>query len=358
MSSSATPLCDRTWMLYGANGYTGGLIAAAAAERRCRPILAGRRSLAVEALARRLDLPSRCFALDDPGVVRQALDGCWAVLNCAGPFAATARPLIDACLAVGVHYLDITGEIDVIEAAAASDQTARRAGVTLLPAVGFDVVPTDCLASRLAAALPTATHLRLAFTSSGGISPGTLKTSLAGLAQGGRARVDGTIVTLADGWTVRRIPFRQGTLTAVRVPWGDVASAYYSTGIGNIETYMAMPWPQRVVVRLLRKLLTPPLLRKAAMRLVDWGVKGPPAQRRARSRASIWGQASDADGRVAEATLETSGGYVVTVDAALLCLQRLASAPPGGGFFTPSSAFGSDLVLEVPGTSFRWERRP
>jgi short subunit dehydrogenase-like uncharacterized protein len=155
-------------LIYGANGYTGELIAREAVRRGLRPMLAGRRGEPVEALASELGLPHRVFALDDPGRLDDGLNGIEAVLHCAGPFVRTSRPMVDACLRNHTHYLDITGEIPVIEYIRGRSSTARETGVVLLPCLGLDVVPTDCLAARLAKALPDATHLDLAGGSAGG----------------------------------------------------------------------------------------------------------------------------------------------------------------------------------------------
>jgi short subunit dehydrogenase-like uncharacterized protein len=170
------------WLIYGANGYTGELIAREAAGRGLRPILAGRNETAIIALARELDLPHRIFTPQSA-----ALEGVGLVLNCAGPFSATAAPMMQACIAAKAHYLDITGEIDVFEHAQSLGAAAGTAGVVLCPGVGFDVIPTDCVARALAEALPDATHLALGFETVAAMSPGTAKTSVEGLAHGGRA---------------------------------------------------------------------------------------------------------------------------------------------------------------------------
>jgi saccharopine dehydrogenase (NAD+, L-lysine-forming) len=92
------------------------------------------------------------------------------VLHCAGPYIYTSKPMVDGCLRTGTHYLDITGEIPVYETLAARDAESKARGATLLPGIGFDVVPTDCLALHLKQRLPSATHLTLAFHLSGFIS--------------------------------------------------------------------------------------------------------------------------------------------------------------------------------------------
>src|SRR5262249_9109202 len=116
------------WMLYGANGYTGRITAELAVKRGERPILAGRREEAVRALAERLGLEWRIFALSEPAAVRAGLRGVAAVAHMAGPFSTASRPMVDACLEAHAHYLDITGEIAVLEAVLAREAEAKLAG--------------------------------------------------------------------------------------------------------------------------------------------------------------------------------------------------------------------------------------
>jgi short subunit dehydrogenase-like uncharacterized protein len=158
------------WMIYGANGYTGHLVAAEARRRGLKPVLAGRRAGPIEKLAVQLGLPMRVFGLDDAPAVAAAIADVAVVANCAGPFAATSAPMIDACLTSRSHYLDITGEIDVFLAAQRRDADAQVAGIVICPGMGFDVIPTDCMAAVLKEALPNATHLVLAFDAQGPIS--------------------------------------------------------------------------------------------------------------------------------------------------------------------------------------------
>ena len=186
-------MSGRDWLIYGANGYTGRLIAEEAVRRGLKPVLAGRNVEALTPLAARLGLPVRAFALDDAAALRAGLTGVGLVLHCAGPFSATAGPMLEACLDIGAHYLDITGEIDVFAHCHAQHARAQARGIVVLPGAGFDVVPTDCLAAALKRALPDATSLVLAFVGGGGPSPGTAKTGVEGLGKGGRARIGGTV---------------------------------------------------------------------------------------------------------------------------------------------------------------------
>ena len=345
-------------MIYGANGYTGRLIAAEAVRRGSLPTLAGRSAEPIERLARELGCPQRVFPLDQNA--SRHLEGMKAVLHCAGPFSATARSMIDACLRAATTYLDITGEIEVIEGAAAQDTAARSAGVAVIPAVGFDVVPSDCLAATLHAALPTATRLVLAFSSTGSLSPGTAKTSLENLPHGGRARVDGRIVRVPTAWKTRDVDFPEGRRATVTIPWGDVASAYHSTGIPNIEVYVSMPPGQIRAMRRWRWLF--PLagigfVQRLARRRIETSVPGPAADELANSRASFWGRVEDAAGNAAEATLSTMGGYPLTVETALMFVDAALADRLPAGFSTPSGALGKEIIERVPGSQLTWVRR-
>jgi short subunit dehydrogenase-like uncharacterized protein len=347
-------------LIYGASGYTGRLIAREAVRRGMRPILAGRRAETFAPLAQELGCATRVFALDRPEDIARSLDDVSAVAHCAGPFSATARPMMDACIAARTHYLDITGEIDVIEAAHERHERAAAARIAMMPAVGFDVVPSDCLAATLAAELPGATHLQLAFTGSGGFSPGTAKTMVEGLPHGGRARIDGRLVKVPTAWKTREIPFRHGTQTGVTIPWGDVASAYYSTGIPNIEVYLADPGFKPKHMQRLRWLL--PLVgigfvQAGLKRFIERRVPGPSDRVREKSRSSLWGRVEDADGNSVEATLETLGGYPLTVLTTIAILEKVLAGEGPNGYATPSMAFGKDFIFTLPETDLRIEGR-
>lgn len=354
--------CVSDWLLYGATGYTGRLIAEAAAARGWKPVLAGRDLTRVSALADRLGLPWRVFGLKGPKGVREGLRGVAAVLHCAGPFAKTAPPMLEACLERGVHYLDITGEIEVFRLAHERDGAARQRGIALLPGVGFDVVPSDCLAALLARRLPQAVRLTLAFEGEGGASPGTAKTAFLGLLRGGMVRRGGRLETVPVAAKVRYFVREGEQRLAALVPWGDVYTAHLSTGIPDIEVYMVLP--PRALRRLrgmrrLAPLLALPPLRRWILSRIEKRVRGPDERQRAESRAWLWGEVEDAKGRRERAMLVTPNGYALTVEAALAALSRLlASDPPLSGFHTPSRAFGADFALRLPGVEWRAEWSP
>jgi short subunit dehydrogenase-like uncharacterized protein len=334
-----------TWLLYGATGYTGRLIARRATDRGLRPVLAGRSAAKLVPLAAELGLEHRVFGLDDPAATRRGLAGVEAVAHCAGPFARTAVPMATACVDTRTHYLDITGEIDVFEALHALGGRARKAGITLLPGAGFDVVPTDCVAALLAARLPDATQLDLAFLTGGGPSPGTARTALEGAAEGGRIRTGGEIRAVPVGSRRVRAAFPSGARTVVSVPWGDVSTAYYSTGIPDITSYTAVPAPAVAASRVLRVLPLRGMLAEAAGRLL----RGPGDRALSGSRSEVWGRARDAAGNTVTATLVGPNPYRMTADAVLRIVQRLPGLP--AGFQTPSLALGADFAGTLDGVT-------
>jgi short subunit dehydrogenase-like uncharacterized protein len=342
------------WMIYGANGYTGELVAREAVRKGLKPVLAGRNAEAVGKLGRELGLPSRTFSLDDPTGTAAELFGIGAVLHCAGPFIKTSAPMVAACLGTGASYLDITGEIPVFERVLSQGEAARRAGVALIPGVGFDVVPSDCLAARLKEALPDATDLVLAFyTDKGGVSRGTMKTMIESLPHVGAIRKDGKIVPVPIAFDSREIDFgRGGRRWAMTIPWGDVSTAYHSTGIPNIRVYSGTPPSQIRRMKRLAPLLPlagwPPV-KRFAQRWVERRVTGPTPEQRETARVYLWGQAKNAAGRTVTATLETPEAYRFTAESAVAAVERVLGGKVQPGAWTASRAFGAGFVTELPG---------
>ncbi|MEO8001762.1 MAG: saccharopine dehydrogenase NADP-binding domain-containing protein [Arenimonas sp.] len=339
-------------LIYGANGYTGKMAVERAISYGQRPVLAGRSLASIEPLAKQYDLPVRAFALDDPNVVKKNLEDMKVVLHCAGPFSATSKPMLEACLETGTHYLDITGEISVFAHCQAQDERAKKAGIVVLPGSGFDVVPTDCMAAMLKRDLPTATHLVLAFEAGGGPSPGTAKTSVEGLAGGGRARIDGVVTKVPLAWKVRTFERDGEQRMAMTIPWGDVFTAFISTGIPNIETYMGVP-PSSVKnvkrLRMLGPILGLGVVQNFLKKQVAKKVHGPSEEKRKQSTTTVWGEARDADGKEIKKCMSTPNGYELTVTASLGIVKHLLEVEKlPGGYYTPSMLMGPEYVLGLP----------
>ncbi|QSW98441.1 saccharopine dehydrogenase family protein [Haloterrigena alkaliphila] len=345
-------------LIYGSYGYTGRLIAREAVARGGSPAVAGRDARAVARQADELGVEGRTFDLEDDvaGRIRH-FD---AVLNCAGPFAKTAEPLVEACLETETDYLDITGEFQVFERLGRYDDAARNAGVTVLPGVGFDVVPSDCLAAFLHEQVPSATELSLAIKGGGSLSRGTARTLVEQAGSEGVVRRNGRLIRVPATYRTRAIDFGDGAEPAVTIPWGDVVTAAHSTGIDSIEVYAAAgPWATRAmsVVDSLGWLLESRPVEGILKRLVDARIDGPDERELASSEAIVWGEVTDAStGRRARARLRTPNPYALTAEAAVRAAERVVDgrdSPRGrvpDGFQTPASAFGADFVLELDGT--------
>jgi short subunit dehydrogenase-like uncharacterized protein len=338
-------------LVYGSYGYTGALVAEKAVAEGLDPILAGRSREAVEEQATALDCRERVFAAENPATVADYLEGVDVVLNCAGPFVRTAEPFVEACLTTGTHYLDITGEWQVFRDVADQGDRATESGVMLLPGVGFDVVPSDCLAAHLHDRLPSATELSLALGGLGGTSRGTAMTMVENIGEDGVVRRDGELVRVPTAHEDREIPFSYGDRTAMAIPWGDVVTAYHSTGIPNVTVY-SETHPKTVArLRRFRRLL--PFLSTAPAQsvlkwLVDRRVDGPDEQQLDEGSGELWGEAIGGGDRVVS-RLRTPNPYALTRDTALLTARRALDGDAPAGFQTPSTAYGADLVLEIEG---------
>jgi short subunit dehydrogenase-like uncharacterized protein len=341
-------------LLYGAYGYTGELTARVARSRGIELVLAGRDANKTRAIAARHSMEHRVFGLDDPRALDEGLSGIDVVLHCAGPFARTSKPMVDACLRTRTHYLDITGEIEVFEACRKRDAEARDAGVMLLPGSGFDVVPSDCLAAHVAAQVPGATHLVLAFESLGSMSHGTALTTVENLHRGGRVRRSGKLVEVPVGTVTRDIEYLPGrTKKSMAIPWGDVSTAFFSTKIPDIEVYVPAPAAMRFGARAMGwfgSVVGSKPVQRALKRLVERRPAGPSDEERARGGSFLYAEAwSDAHRAVAR--LRTPDGYTLTADASLAIVERVLRGEAKAGYQTPSTAFGADFVLTLPGVT-------
>jgi short subunit dehydrogenase-like uncharacterized protein len=342
-----------TFLIYGSYGYTGQLIVNRAIEEGLRPILAGRSEKKLRAQAEPSNLEYRPFALSETAKLDSALNEVEAVLHCAGPFVHTYGQMAEACLRTRRHYVDISGEIPGFEVLAAMDSQAKEAGIMLLPGAGFDVVPSDCLAAHMKQRLPAATHFRLFIRGVGaGVSKGTAKSAIENMHRQGMIRRDGKLVKVPPAWNVREQDFGRGYTKVVSVGWGDVSTAYHSTGIPNIETYMAFPESVINLMRLLR--VAGPLLYNRPVKsilkfLVNSFVKGPEEAKRRSASVIFIGEATNPNGGRAVSKLTTPEAYNCTVLTALGIMKRIANGDVKTGFQTPSLAYGTNFITQFRG---------
>ncbi|KTD59818.1 saccharopine dehydrogenase [Legionella sainthelensi] len=337
------------WMIYGANGYTGELIAREAKVRGLNPILAGRNQKALLSLAKELGFNSRVFDLSDQKNIISQLSNVQLVLNCAGPFSATSQQMITACIQSGSHYIDITGEISTFEYAHNQNLRAEESNIVLCPGVGFDVTPTDCIAAQLKQMLPDANYLALGFDSNSAMSPGTAKTAVEGLALGGKVRINGQIKIVPLAWKTRFIDFGRGEKLATTIPWGDISTAFYTTGIPNIEVYVPIS-PKRLSIlkraNYIRWLLGLSLIQNFLKKKAA-GQKGPNTEQFKSQLTYVWGEAKNAHGISKTVRITTANGYALTVASSLKIAEYLLKNKVKGGYRTPSQLMGADFITRL-----------
>jgi short subunit dehydrogenase-like uncharacterized protein len=344
---------SNTFLLYGANGYTGELIARYAQQYNLQPVLAGRRKELIEPLASKLHLPYKIFDLDDSAALLDALKDVKVVLHAAGPFQFTAKQMINACLQTGTHYLDINGDIAIFEMIKQYDAAAKKAGIMLLPGAGFDVVPTDCIALQLKKLLPDAITLQLAFaTLGGGLSHGTATTMANKLGEGGAVRKDGKIIRTPLGQKSMEIDFGIKKLFVMSIPWGDISTAHFTTGIPNIETYTGIAKKTYNILKLqtlFNWLLRTSVIRNFIKKKINQKPAGPNDEQRSKATSLVWGQVINAAGKTATVRLSGPEGYTLTTHSALTIIQKVLSGNFITGYQTPANAYGENLVMEITG---------
>jgi short subunit dehydrogenase-like uncharacterized protein len=342
-------------LIYGANGYTGRLILDEALAKGIKPTIAGRNQQEIALLAKEKEVEFAVFSMDEKDTLNKILTLHDVVIHCAGPFVHTANAMANACIETKTHYLDITGELQVFEQLHALNDKAVVAGVMLMPGAGFDVVPSDCLAARLKSQLPNATDLTLAFTSTGGgLSRGTAKTMVEKSHEGQWVRNNGKVVSQPMGSSVTKVDFGEFQQDAVGISWGDIATAYYSTGIPNIEVFTGsnkaqtnkLKWMGRLAFLLKFK-----GVKKFLKKQIDKKQAGPSLKSREKGKMYLWGKAVVGDKQV-EARLVTPNGYTLTAMTAVLIASKIHNGDFRVGYQTPSMAYGPNLILEIEGARF------
>lgn len=339
------------FMIYGATGYTGKLVARTAKALGMHPILAARNEARLKSVAGQHGFDFRAFALEDTPALMEALAEVDVVLHIAGPFSATSKPMLDACMKTGTHYLDITGEIDVFEACAARDEEAVQAGIMVMPGVGFDVVPSDCLAAHMKARMPDAVELTLSISGLSAMSRGTAKTGVESIGEGTRVRRDGHIMALKAPPRTE-IDFGDGPRPAIALGWGDVSTAYYSTGIPNITVYFeASPQLEQManLSGFKRWIASLGFMQRRLKAQVDKMPEGPSDAERREGQGVLVGEAVNLAGDRVVSRLTCPEGYTLTAMTSLEIVRRTLAGEFLPGFKTPSLAYGADFVTEFDG---------
>lgn len=348
------------FLIYGSYGYTGNLIAETACKQGLKPILGGRNKDKLLAQAKRLNLDYRVFDIADVEAAKQAIKEFITVIHCAGPFIKTFKNMAQACIETNTHYMDITGEYSVIDQLMNLNEQALAAKVMLLPGAGFDVVPSDCLAQYLKSKLPDATQLILAIyalqnaAGSGlSVSRGTAKTIAEGLTESAMIRDEGVLKRVPLAWQKRLFDFGDNqSVVCATISWGDLASAWWSTRIPHIETYMATTTKLIMlykVLNLIKFIFKWSPIKQYVVNRINSMPEGPSSEELKNSTASIYGEVMNASGKKVAALINTPNGYTLTALSAILIVRKTLSGNAPIGFQTPSTAYTKDLILEIPG---------
>ncbi len=346
---------ENTIILYGSYGYTGKIIAQECKTKNLNVILAGRNSEQLKKQSTETGYPFEVVDISDTPALKNLLRKGAVVIHCGGPFQYTAKAMADACLETKTHYTDITGEYPVFELLAGYDQKGKDAGITIMPGTGFDVVPTDCLALHLKNRLPSATHIQLAFTmSKGGLSRGTSKTMTEGLGNGSLIRKDGKLTPINLGEKVLEVDFGSFKAPTLNIPWGDISTAWRSTGIPNIEVYTGATDKMirnAKMSKYFNWLLRQRWVKNYMLKKIDSKPAGPSEEKRNAGRSFLWGKVWDGNGKIAESRLETVSGYTLTAKTAVLIAEKILKGNFKSGYQTPAMAYGADLITEIEKTS-------
>lgn len=342
-----------SFLLYGANGYTGKLTAELAVKKGLKPTLAGRNEKAVKKIAEELKLPYLVFNLENTDEIAENLKDFDLVLHTAGPFAITSKPMVEACLKSKTHYLDITGEIEVFEWVKSQGKAAKEAGIILMSGVGFDVVPTDCVADYLKKKMPDANKLQLAFAGLGGsISHGTMTTMLQNLGEAGAERVNHKIVRKPIGNKGMEVDFKKMKTFCATIPWGDVFTAHHTTNIPNIETYTTIPKGAYFFMKgqsLFNPILRTSFVKNQLQKWVDKNIDGPSRKQNEKGVSLVWGKVTNDKGNTETINFTGPEGYKLTAEASLVIAQKILNGNHSAGYHTPAGLFGYELLNDIEG---------
>jgi short subunit dehydrogenase-like uncharacterized protein len=345
----------KKFLIYGSYGYTGSLIVEQAVKAGLKPLLAGRDENQLRAQAENFGLKYRAFSIEDSAALDSALLEVDAVLHCAGPFVLTFRQMAEACIRTKRHYVDISGEIEGFEALAAMDAEAKRAGVMLLPGGGFDVVPSDCLIAHVAGKLAGATHVELYIKSIGsGISRGTARSGIENSHRQGRIRRDRKIISVPNVWGIKEVDFGRGATRLVSMGWGDVSTAYHSTGIPNVTVYMGFPAVMVSTMRLTR-FAGPLLYTRTARDFIKWFIgkffaAGPSREQNKNGFSLLIAEVTDGKQTI-RAKLQTPEAYHLTSLTSVEIMKNILDDNYKAGFQTPSKVYGADFILQFTGVT-------
>ncbi len=332
-------------LLYGATGYTGRLTARALEEKEVTYAVAGRDEKRLGELSASLAShpKTHAVAIDDAAGLRRIAETARVVISTAGPYTRLGPPLVEAALAARSHFLDVTGEQAYLRWVYEQDKRAREAGITIVNAMGLDVVPGDIAAHIATAAMQAPQRLDVAYWSPAAISRGTLKSMAAHTGLGGWYD-QGEYRNAPPGWFRRSFPYPKplGTRDGIFIPWGDVVTAPRTTGAKQVRTYFIA---RKGTVRMMHTL--------RALSAASWTTgltrlflktklrshRDPDPKGQAEAPFRVLAEATDEDGSVQRGYVAGKDPYGFTAAAVAHAASILAREDAPHGVLTPTQAF-------------------
>jgi short subunit dehydrogenase-like uncharacterized protein len=339
--------------VYGATGYTGRLVTGELASAGADVVISGRNRGRLDALAAGTEgeVAIKAATLDDPASLRELLADCAVVVDCAGPFIRYGEPVLRAAVETRTHYLDTTGEQPYMKLAFERHSSgASEAGVAVIPAMGFDYVPGDMLASLTADGLGELDELSVNYCWQGFTpSQGTARTTVEILSKPGVDWRDG-VWREARGGVGRgtfEFPAPVGRQRMIRYPAGEQITVPRHIPTRNVTTTInAGAFSSDLLARIFGAIM-PPLglamrsgaLRRAAGAVIARLPEGPSPQQRERMRWMIVCEAKRAE---VKRRGVITGKDVYGLTAAAIRQGALIAARrdfQGRGALAPSQAF-------------------
>jgi short subunit dehydrogenase-like uncharacterized protein len=322
-------------MIYGATGYTGSLASEYAKSIGLEFIIAGRTTLKLQQLASSLNVLYRKLdVLDSPAHIDSSLKDIAVLLNCAGPFHRTARPLMEACIRNGVHYLDIAAELDSYEHAGELNKEAKNAKVMLMPGCGGSVAMLGCLAMHVVKRLNSPISIDIALHVAGPVSRGSAISAQEGAIITKPRLVLGRKVEQEDSQGSKEFDFGDGRgyVECSPIVLPDLITLWKATGISNIRTF----------VHMFRAVFPSGDFAKFST--------GPVAEERMANPYHAAVSIAAEDGTLRRAALHTVNGYSFTSIASIEAARQVMAGKFVLGFQTPVEVFGSEFVECVEGS--------
>jgi short subunit dehydrogenase-like uncharacterized protein len=184
------------------------------------------------------------------------------------------------------------------------------------------------------------------------LSRGTAKTTVLGLGEGSLVRQDGKIVKIPLHSGIKEIDFGSFKTIAARIPWGDVSTAFHSTGIPNVEVYMGINKKIAMFIRstqFLNWLLKRKWIKGLLLKKLD-KMDGPKENARENSKSYLTGKAWNKN-KIVQSQLLTPNGYALTALSSVSIARKILNGNFKPGFQTPSSVYGADLIMEFDGVT-------